>query len=203
MRRVGHLFGVLGVVAFFLVYGSGCASRGALKAEREARVKAEEEARMKAEEAKKAEDEAARLKAQLEEAKKAAQEASMAAQQATRALEEACKAALTFEDIHFDFDKAVLKDKAIAKLTRYAVALLQYPDAKVLIEGHCDERGTTEYNLALGERRALSAKKYLIKAGVDGSRISTVSYGEERPLDPGHNEEAWAKNRRDHFVVNP
>jgi peptidoglycan-associated lipoprotein len=73
----------------------------------------------------------------------------------------------------------------------------------VLIEGHCDERGTTEYNLALGERRAKEAKKYFVELGIDGKRIKTISYGKERPLDPGNNEEAWAKNRRDHFVVTP
>jgi peptidoglycan-associated lipoprotein len=72
---------------------------------------------------------------------------------------------------------------------------------KFQIEGHCDERGTGEYNLALGERRANSAKKYLISLGIEPSRISTISYGEERPFDQGHNEDAWTKNRRAHFVI--
>jgi len=71
----------------------------------------------------------------------------------------------------------------------------------VLIEGNCDERGTVEYNLALGEKRAQSAMKFLVDLGVDKARIKTISYGKEKPLEPGHNEEAWAKNRRDHFVV--
>jgi peptidoglycan-associated lipoprotein len=75
------------------------------------------------------------------------------------------------------------------------------PNAKIRIEGHCDERGTNEYNMALGERRANSAKKYLIKLGVKESQLSTISYGEEKPLDPGHNEEAWAMNRRAHFAI--
>ena len=75
------------------------------------------------------------------------------------------------------------------------------PGAAVLIEGHCDERGTPEYNMALGERRAASAKSYLVSLGVKGGGLSTVSFGEEKPVDPGHNEEAWAKNRRAHFVV--
>jgi peptidoglycan-associated lipoprotein len=79
--------------------------------------------------------------------------------------------------------------------------LKKYPKVKVQIEGHCDERGTIEYNLALGERRANSTKKYLISLGISADRISTISYGKERPLDPGHNEEAWAKNRRAHIVV--
>jgi peptidoglycan-associated lipoprotein len=72
----------------------------------------------------------------------------------------------------------------------------------VTIEGHCDERGTNEYNLALGDRRAESAKSFLIDLGIDSSRLTTISYGEERPVDPRNMEEAWAKNRRDHFVVN-
>ena len=72
----------------------------------------------------------------------------------------------------------------------------------VTIEGHCDERGTNEYNLALGERRAGSAKTFLMDLGIEGSRLDCISYGEERPVDPGHNEEAWAKNRRGHFTIN-
>ena len=77
----------------------------------------------------------------------------------------------------------------------------KYPNVKIQIEGHCDERGTIEYNLALGERRANSAKKYLISLGMPADQISTISYGKEKPLDSGHNEEAWAKNRRDHFII--
>ena len=75
------------------------------------------------------------------------------------------------------------------------------PDVNVTIEGHCDERGTVEYNLALGDRRAESAKAYLVNLGIPASRIETVSYGEERPVDPGHNEAAWARNRRAAFVI--
>jgi peptidoglycan-associated lipoprotein len=78
---------------------------------------------------------------------------------------------------------------------------MKHPTIKIQIEGHCDERGTSEYNLALGERRANSAKKYLISLGMPADRISTISYGKEKPLDPGHNEEAWSKNRRDHFII--
>jgi peptidoglycan-associated lipoprotein len=72
---------------------------------------------------------------------------------------------------------------------------------RVQVEGHCDERGTNAYNMVLGERRATAAKQYVTTAGVSAGRVSTISYGEERPLDPGHNEAAWAKNRRAHFVV--
>jgi peptidoglycan-associated lipoprotein len=203
MRNLGHRFAVIGVAAFFSVYGGSCATRSALKAEQGARMKAEQEARIKAEEAQRAQEEVARLKAELEDTRKAAEDASMEAKKVAGSLEDTREGALTFEDIHFDFDGAALTPEATEKLTRYVVALKQYPEVKVRIEGHCDERGTTEYNLALGERRALSARRFLIKAGIEKIRLSTVSYGEERPLDPRHNEEAWAKNRRDHFVVSP
>jgi peptidoglycan-associated lipoprotein len=104
-------------------------------------------------------------------------------------------------DIYFDFDKYDLSSQARQILSEKAEFLEAHPDVRILIEGHCDERGTSEYNLALGERRAASAKQYLMSLGISADRISTVSYGEERPLDPGHTEEAWAKNRRAHFEI--
>jgi peptidoglycan-associated lipoprotein len=106
------------------------------------------------------------------------------------------------ERIYFDFDKSVLKLEAQALLKKKAEWLKANSTAKLLIEGNCDERGTAEYNLALGERRAESSKKFLVDLGIDAKRISTISYGEERPIDPRHNEEAWAKNRNDGFVIN-
>ena len=106
------------------------------------------------------------------------------------------------EDIYFDFDKSILTASAQDNLMRKAEWLRENPDATVTIEGHCDERGTNEYNLALGDRRAESAKAFLADLGIDPARLTTISYGEERPVDPRHSEEAWAKNRRAHFVVN-
>ena len=105
------------------------------------------------------------------------------------------------EDIPFEFDSAKLSDQAQQILRAKAEWLRKNPRAQIIIEGHCDERGTNEYNLALGDRRAFAAKTFLVDLGIDQSRITTVSYGEERPLDPRSNEEAWAKNRRDHFVI--
>lgn len=113
----------------------------------------------------------------------------------------AAKMAVELRDINFDFDKSILRPDARAILKEHADWLLKNPEFHVLIEGHCDERGTEEYNLALGERRANETLKYLIELGVAKERLKTISYGEERPLDPGHNEEAWAKNRRAHFVI--
>jgi peptidoglycan-associated lipoprotein len=104
-------------------------------------------------------------------------------------------------DIHFDFDKFSILPAESEILKENSALLKKYPGMKFQIEGHCDERGTGEYNLALGERRASSAKKYLISLGIEPSRITTISYGEERPFDQTHNEEAWAKNRRAHFVI--
>ena len=106
------------------------------------------------------------------------------------------------ERIYFDFDKSVLKLEAQALLKKKADWLKANPNAKLLVEGNCDERGTAEYNLALGERRAESAKKFLVDLGIDAKRISTISYGEERPIDPAHTQAAWSKNRNDGFVVN-
>ena len=105
------------------------------------------------------------------------------------------------KDIHFDFDKYDIRPGDAEILKENAALLIKYPRVKIQIEGHCDERGTVEYNLALGQRRANNAQKYLISLGIPNDRISTISYGKERPLDPGHNEEAWAKNRRDHMVI--
>jgi peptidoglycan-associated lipoprotein len=105
------------------------------------------------------------------------------------------------KDIHFDFDRYNIRVEGAEILKENSALLKKYPGMRFQIEGHCDERGTGEYNLALGERRASSAKKYLISLGIQPNRISTISYGEERPFDSGHNEEAWSKNRRAHFVI--
>lgn len=105
------------------------------------------------------------------------------------------------EDIRFDYDSAALSSMAQDILRQKAEWLRNHPGVSVVIEGHCDERGTNEYNLALGDRRAESAKSFLTHLGISPSRLTTISYGEERPLDPGSNERAWRKNRRAHFVA--
>jgi peptidoglycan-associated lipoprotein len=104
-------------------------------------------------------------------------------------------------DVFYDFDSATLSTEAQEQLKQDAAWLGSNSAKRALIEGHCDSRGTSEYNLALGERRSGTAKEYLVKLGVASSRLETVSYGEERPFDSAQNEEAWAKNRRAHFVV--
>jgi len=108
---------------------------------------------------------------------------------------------IVLEDVFFDFDKYEIKDEYKKVLEKNAEILLAHPEIKLLVEGHCDERGTNEYNLALGEKRAKAVIDFYIAYGISPDRLSMISYGEERPFDPGHNEEAWAKNRRAHMVI--
>ncbi|MFQ5520232.1 MAG: peptidoglycan-associated lipoprotein Pal, partial [Candidatus Methylomirabilia bacterium] len=106
---------------------------------------------------------------------------------------------VSLADVFFDFDMAVLRDDAKAALDRNIEWLRANPDVKLVVEGHADERGTKQYNLGLGGRRANAVRDYLAAAGVDGSRVSTISYGKERPFAAGHDESAWKVNRRAHF----
>jgi peptidoglycan-associated lipoprotein len=106
-----------------------------------------------------------------------------------------------FQPVFFGLDSSDVDAQAQQSLNADAEILKKYPTWTITIEGHCDERGTAEYNLALGERRALAAKTYLVSLGISADRLRTVSYGKEFPFDPGHNEAAWSKNRRAHFVV--
>jgi peptidoglycan-associated lipoprotein len=105
------------------------------------------------------------------------------------------------EDILFEFDSASLSVEAQEILRAKAAWLRENLRARVVIEGHCDERGTNEYNLALGDRRAFSSKSFLVDLGITDSRLTTISYGEERPVDSDSTEDAWTKNRRAHFVI--
>jgi peptidoglycan-associated lipoprotein len=110
-------------------------------------------------------------------------------------------AALAAYTVHFAFDSAAVKSSEQSNLQAVAAALSADASTKLLIEGNCDERGTDEYNRSLGERRALALREALAKAGVDPSRIRTISYGKDKPVDPGHDEAAWAKNRRGDFIL--
>jgi peptidoglycan-associated lipoprotein len=160
--------------------------------EKAAKLEAEKEAREK---------ELARIRE--EEAKKAKEkefEKSLVAKKEPGIAGEVFESKL-LKDINFDFDKYDIRPGDAETLKENAALLMNYPKVKIQVEGHCDERGTNEYNLALGERRANAAKKYLLSLGISTDRISSISYGEEKPLDAGHNEEAWSKNRRGHFVI--
>jgi peptidoglycan-associated lipoprotein len=107
------------------------------------------------------------------------------------------------EAVYFDFDKSFIKPEYRPNLEEKASFLKDYSDIKIRIEGNCDERGTNEYNLALGDRRAQSAEAFLVSLGISPDKIETISYGEERPLALGHNEDSWSQNRRDDFVIMP
>lgn len=109
--------------------------------------------------------------------------------------------AADLQTVFFDYDSFNLRGDARGALKSNGEWMKKHPSARVQIEGHCDERGTNEYNMALGDRRANSAKNFLVKMGISKSRIDTISYGEERPVDPGHDEHAWSKNRRAAFIM--
>jgi peptidoglycan-associated lipoprotein len=147
--------------------------------------------------AKVSDDDAARQR-QLEEERR--RQAELEEQQRRAAAMAAVKQEVA-NMIFFDFDKYDLKPEAREVLQKKAQILKDNSVLKIIIAGNCDERGTEEYNLALGERRARAAYEYLVLLGIEAGRMSIVSYGEERPLDPGHGEAAWSKNRRDEFTI--
>ncbi len=176
--------------------------RGSVQRSEEAgRLETERAAREAREAQELKEKELARIKE--EDAKKAAEgafEKSLVAKK-ERGIEGEVFETKLLKDIHFDFDRYEVRRGDEEILKENAAWLKKNPKTKVQVEGHCDERGTVEYNLALGERRASYAKQYLVSLGIAADRISTISYGKERPLVTGHDEEAWANNRRVHFVV--
>lgn len=108
---------------------------------------------------------------------------------------------LKADTVYFDFDKSVIKASEAAKLSAVADFIKAHPEDDLVVQGHCDERGTEEYNRALGERRALAVREALVKLGSSAEKITTVSYGKDRPVEMGHDEAAWSKNRRSEFVV--
>ena len=114
---------------------------------------------------------------------------------------DAQKAAFNGDHVYFDFDRYNIRPDGAAIIQAKAAFMSHYPAVRAEIQGHCDERGTEVYNMALGDRRARAAHNYITSLGIDGSRLSTVSYGKERPIDPGHNEAAWARNRRAQLVI--
>ncbi|HEU5262049.1 MAG TPA: peptidoglycan-associated lipoprotein Pal [Gemmatimonadales bacterium] len=154
-----------------------------------------------------AEREEAERRAREEEERRAREEAERLAQQrladSLAAMGRTTEAVRTLlaTMIHFDFDKSNIRPDDAAVLDQKVAILQANPNLSIRIAGHCDERGSDEYNLALGNRRATSAKQYLVSHGVDPSRIETASYGEERPIAPGHDEDSWAQNRRDEFEI--
>jgi peptidoglycan-associated lipoprotein len=207
------------VIIFIMALGTGCGKKTvrseavpytAAEAGKGAEAKPEmkEEAKLepispeKAAEQKKIQEETLREQAMREKALREKAMAEEAARREALARQAALKG-MKLEPIHFDFDQAVILDSQRQTMINNSEWLKAHPQAKIRIEGHCDERGTSEYNLALGQKRAEAAKRFLEGLGIPALRMSTVSYGEERPVAEGHNEEAWAKNRRAEFVLVP
>jgi peptidoglycan-associated lipoprotein len=203
MKRSLALAGIIGLIVCFLVIPmTGCAKKTIVKEEA---ATAEQRAAAERKAAADREQEAVKAKAAKDaaEQKRLKDMASREEAASGAAAEAMAKDDKIIGDINFDYDKYSLRSEAREILKGHAAWLANNKDYQMVIEGHCDERGTTEYNLALGERRAAEAMKYLVGLGVDAKRLKTISYGKEMPLDPGKTEEAWAKNRRDHFVVTP
>jgi peptidoglycan-associated lipoprotein len=181
MRRGHARFIIMLVLMAAVATWVGCGGK-------KARPLEEEQARM--------EEEARRRAREEEEARRARE-----AEEAVKPIEPSDEDKADLGAVFFDYDKYNLTGKAIATLSENAEILLKHPDLDITIEGHCDERGTDDYNLALGEKRALAARDFVVNFGIAKSRVSVISYGEEKPKDPGHDEEAWAKNRRAEFVI--
>lgn len=190
MNHKNWAFLVFFLVIFVAFLAPSCAKKElkteTTMSEEEARRQAEEEARRR-----ELERQAAIQEESLREGELKADSERM---QSTREMFEN-------EDVFFEFDSASLSVEAQEILRAKFEWLRDNPGARVTIEGHCDERGTNEYNLALGDRRAYTAKTFLTDLGIDDARLATISYGEEQPIDPRASEEAWAKNRRAHFVI--
>lgn len=197
MKRKWIILAMLFVIPAML-FSVSCAKKAVMTEPSTTDTSAADEAARKAELEKK---QAMERQKQLEEERLAAERAEKLKAEAMQRDMMMSKNRFLNENIHFAFDSATLDNQAQELLKQKAMWLRDFPDAKVVIEGHCDERGTNAYNLALGERRAESAKAFLVNLGISGARLTTISYGEEKPLDLGHNEEAWAKNRRDAFVL--
>jgi len=202
MMRKSYIVSVIFILCIGLVL-MGCPKKTVVKDEpsakaEAAKMEAERVAKEKEKEAKEKEaQEAARLK---EEQAKKEFERSLVAKRTPGIEGEVFESSL-LKPIHFDFDKYDIRPADTEILKGNSAFLKKFPNVKIQIEGHCDERGTNEYNLALGERRANSTKKYITSLGITADRVSTISYGEEKPMDPGHNEEAWTKNRRANFLI--
>ena len=205
MKRSWLWFGLMALVLSLSVsWMTGCAKKAALQDG--AAVTQEQKAVAQAPAVAVQDDAAARERVLREQALRDQAAAKAAADRAKKEATEKAAAILKelqIADINFDFNKYNLKPLAQTTLKNGAPAYLKYRDYKLVVEGHCDERGTAEYNLALGEKRATEAAKYLADLGIEKERIKTISYGKEMPLDKGQDEAAWAKNRRAHFVIFP
>jgi len=196
------------IMSVFII--SGCGTQPDVKTPEEIAAQEEaERARVEAEKRIKAEEEVRRKKAEIQRQKRVQEqrqeqerkEEIRRAEQ--RRMQEDIESRKRFEEtnIYFDYNESTLRWDSQEELKIKAEWLRMHPGVNVIIEGHCDERGSAAYNIALGERRAETAKNFIVDLGIEPDRIETVSFGEERPVDPQSTEEAWSRNRRAHFVI--
>jgi peptidoglycan-associated lipoprotein len=196
MKKYLTILGLLIAMALVCMSFTGCAEKQAV-----VKDEAVQEQKVAPTQTKttQVDDEAARRA--KEQADREAALRAQAAKDAAAKKNAAALADLNIQNIYFDFDKSNIRTDAREILKANSDIFSKNANAKVVVEGHCDERGTAEYNMALGERRAQETKKYLVNLGIDASRLETVSYGKERPADAGHDENAWAQNRRAQFLL--
>ncbi len=180
-----RMVGLLAAISMAALIAGGCANKEVVKSEEAVVPKAAP----------------AKVEVAKPEPVKQAEPVKAAPKQVEESGAKASSAAANFETIYFGFDKSDLTQAARDVLSKNADIALKASDAKIQIEGHCDERGSAEYNLALGERRAKSSMQYLVTLGVKADRLSTISYGKEKPAVKGSDEAAWSKNRRAEFIV--
>jgi len=197
MKKHLTIVGLLIVLALVCMNFAGCAEKKTVV--KDEAVQEQKVAPTQSTDQAKADEEAARRA--KEQADREAALRAQAAKDAAAKKNAAALADLNIQNIYFDYDKSNIRTDAREILKTDADIFLKNANAKIVVEGHCDERGTAEYNMALGERRAQETKKYLVNLGVDAARMETISYGKERPADPGHDEKAWAQNRRAQFVL--
>ncbi|MCF8025543.1 MAG: peptidoglycan-associated lipoprotein Pal [Desulfobacteraceae bacterium] len=196
VKRINIRFILFCILVLSLAAFVSCAKKppeSAVSQEKQQQV-SETETTAEAEKTRQAQQEEEISEQELEARKRAE-----AKQRREKQKEEKARGQFLSEKVYFEFDDSSLTDDAREVLRRKSRWIRDNPDACIIIEGHCDERGTDEYNLALGSRRAESVKDFLVKTGVDASRLTTISYGEERPAVKGHNEDVWTKNRRAEF----
>jgi len=203
MKRKSYIVSVIFILCIGLIL-MGCPKKTVVKDEpsakaEAAKIEAERVAKEKEGEVKEKERETTRLKEKEEQAKREFERSLVTKK--TPGIEGEVFESSLLKSIHFDFDKYDIRPGDVEILKGNSALLKKFSNVKIQIEGHCDERGTNEYNLALGERRANSTKKYLTSLGITADRVSTISYGEEKPMDPAHSEESWTKNRRANFVI--
>ena len=209
MKRNSICIGIMTVIfCISMMLMTGCAKKAVSKDEglvagekKAAAAQSETDIKKKEAEAAAKEEAARKLASEQAAAQQKEDVKELALKRDAAAAAAAEKEQTAFEDIYFAYDKSTIEPEAREILKRLASLLGSNKNYSLVVEGHCDERGTVEYNLALGQRRADAAMKYLVDLGLDKESIKTITYGKERPLETGHDEEAWTKNRRAHFLT--